>query len=204
MVNAIRFITVEKGYDPREFCLVVTGGAGPLHANLIADELKIPNIIVPLNPGVASGLGLLISDIKHEVSKTVLTLKNLNDEDVCSIYKNLLEEANVRIEKHSIGKKNVKIIYSADMRYSGQSYELNVQIDTDLIKNINIKNIKELFHKEHERTYGFINQSHEVEIVSLRVIILGKLVDYKPKIIQDGGSKPNLSAKKESRNVDSS
>ena len=91
MVNAIRFITVEKGYDPREFCLVVTGGAGPLHANLIADELKIPNIIVPLNPGVASGLGLLISDIKHEVSKTVLTLKNLNDEDVCSIYKNLLE-----------------------------------------------------------------------------------------------------------------
>lgn len=201
MVNAIRFISVEKGYDPREFCLVATGGAGPLHANLIADELKIPNIIVPLNPGVASGLGLLISDIKHEVSKTVLTLKQLNDDEAGKIFKNLRDEANAKIEKQGVGKENVKIIYSADMRYSGQSYELNVQIDDNLINNIKIKNIKELFHKEHERTYGFINQNHKVEIVNLRVIVLGKLAEYKPKIIQGGGPKPDQSACKESRKV---
>ncbi len=201
MVNAIRFISVEKGYDPREFCLVATGGAGPLHANLIADELKIPRVIIPLNPGVASGLGLLISDIKHEVSKTVLTMKDLSDNETGNIIKALVGEANEKIIRQGVRKENVSIIYSADMRYKGQSYELNVPIDSSLIKNIRINSIKELFHKEHERSYGFFNQGHEIEIVNLRVTAIGKLADYIPKIVKEGSKKPNASAMKNSREV---
>ena len=87
------------------------------------------------------------------------------------------------------------------MRYNGQSYELNVQIDNNLINNLRIKNINELFHKEHERTYGFFNQNHEVEFVNLRVTALGRIADYKPKVIQKGSEIPDLSAKKDGRKV---
>ncbi len=201
MVNAIRFISVEKGYDPREFCLVATGGAGPLHANLIADELKIPDVIIPMNPGVASGLGLLISDIKHEVSKTVLTIKDLSGKRAEKIYEDLLKEAYGRISKQGVGRESTSIIYSADMRYMGQSYELNVNIGSSMVKKLDIGKIKDLFHTEHERNYGFSNKGHQIEIVNLRVTVLGKLADYKPKTVKKGKEEPELLSRKKTREV---
>jgi len=201
MVNAIRFISVEKGYDPREFSLIATGGAGPLHANIIAKELDIPLVIIPTNPGVASGFGLLISDIKHEYSKTVLNFKNLNNKTVEKIFKELFKEGINKIKKQGIIDSDTDVDYSADMRYRGQSYELEVKIDGNLIKKVNLNEIKNLFHDIHKRAYGFCSIENEVEIVNLRVTVYGKMIKYEPETIKEGSAKPELSADKGKRKV---
>ena len=156
MVNAIRFISVEQGYDPRDFCLIATGGAGPLHANLIADELNIPKVVIPPNPGLASGLGLLISDIKHEVSKTVFTIKDLDDKKLIEIFNNLTIDIKTKLYDQGVKNEDIKIIFSVDARYVGQSYELNCQVDNVALTDLNVNIFKEIFHNEHKRASIFL------------------------------------------------
>jgi len=201
MVNAVRFITVERGYDPRDFSLVTTGGAGPLHGCLLAKELNIPRIIVPKNPGLASALGLLVTDVKQEISATVANIRNLDLPTFDHVLSDLERRVRILLQSQKIPEKLIEIQTAADMRYSRQSYELTIHFDFRQLKQKGLKYLDSLFHKEHERAYGFSVKDEETKIVSLKVIGLGKIKKHVPPEIAKGGRNPDRKALKERREV---
>ena len=175
MVNAIRFISVERGYDPREFSLVTTGGAGPLHSNFIADELNIPRVIVQPSPGVASALGLILSDIRQEVSRTVVNIESLDWEMVRRIIADLVDEVRLLLKNQDVPDHQMEFLPSAEMRYAGQSYELSVPISFEDIDTMSWASLQEGFNEEHKRAYGFSVRNEETVVVNLRVTGVGRI-----------------------------
>jgi len=201
MVNAVRFITVERGYDPRDFSLVTTGGAGPLHGNLLARDLNIPRIIVPKNPGLASALGLLVTDVKQEISTTIANLRDLDIKTVESVLSDLEERVRKLLQTQKISEKLIEIQTAADIRYARQSYELTIHFDLKRLKQKGFEYLYGLFHKEHERAYGFAAQDEEIKIVNLKVIGLGKIKKHVPPEVPKGSKQPVKAAVKERREV---
>jgi N-methylhydantoinase A/oxoprolinase/acetone carboxylase beta subunit len=149
MERAIRVVSVERGYDPREFALVAFGGCGGLHACEMAAELGIRTVLVPEHAGVLSALGMLMADAVRDYAEGVLGVTALEPRFVALEKRARRESRGATIER------------SADLRYRGQSYELNVPWDGARTAG--------LFHREHERLYGYSHPRGEVEVVTLRV-----------------------------------
>jgi N-methylhydantoinase A len=160
MEKAVRVVSVERGHDPRQFALVAFGGAGAMHACELAQSLRIPRVLVPVYPGALSALGILISDVVKDHSRTVLLrARELPFKKLEAIYANLQQEIAAELEKESwTGRATYE--RSADLRYSGQGYELAVPFGRDVL---------ERFHAEHRRRYGYSNPDKEVEIVTVRL-----------------------------------
>ena len=160
MEKAIRVVSIERGHDPRDFALVAFGGAGGMHACELAQSLRIPTVIVPAYPGALSALGILISDVVKDHSRTVLLrVKDLPRKQMESIYRELQGEIERELKKEDWQGKAV-IERHADLRYRGQGYEINLAYGADLL---------ERFHAEHKRRYGYSSPEREVEIVTLRM-----------------------------------
>ena len=186
MEKAIRLISVERGHDPREFTLVCFGGAGPLHACSLARALGIPRVFVPAMPGALSALGILMSDVVRDYSRTVMIRARVGRtflSDQASrpdrgipISKNVSEasmsdfasaldphfaglEAKATAEFRNEGLTGTST-RSADLRYAGQGYEINVPADANMLSN---------FHAAHRKRYGHADERREVEVVSVRV-----------------------------------
>lgn len=155
MEKALRAISVEQGYDPREFVLVSFGGAGPLHACALARALQIPQVLVPTMPGALSAFGVFTSDIVRDYSRTVM-LKP--DDPSLEQHFAALESAGLH-EAQEEGLEPV-VIGTADLRYAGQGYELTVDWGGDFV---------EQFHLEHRRRYGYADRQRSVEVVNVRV-----------------------------------
>jgi len=161
MEKAVRVVSIERGYDPRDFTLVAFGGAGGLHACELADALSIPRVIVPAYPGALSALGILVSDVVKDYSRTVLwrvagklPLPELNAE-----FQRLERQAATEFRRERwTGRLHLE--RSADLRYRGQGYELNVPAGPRLLQ---------AFHTEHRRRYGYSTPEREVEIVTVRL-----------------------------------
>lgn len=153
MQRAIRVVSIERGYDPRQFALLAYGGGGPLHACALARSLEIPNVLVPMLPGALSALGILLAEAVSDISQTVM----LPEEALCTI-----EERFAELEKTWLLERpsNQMVERSLDLRYRGQGYELNVPHTTDTI---------DAFHRTHEKRYGFADRERPVEIVNLRL-----------------------------------
>lgn len=164
MERAIRVVSVERGHDPRDFALVAFGGCGGLHACEIAAELGIRTVIVPEYAGALSALGMLMADAVRDHAAGVLGRR-----DIDKIFAALERRA----RRESPG---ADIERTADLRYRGQSYELNVPW--------NDGGPAELFHREHEKVYGYANPDRDVEIVTIRVRARTKL--EKPKLVRSG------------------
>lgn len=156
MARAIRNVSSQRGHDPAEFALIPFGGAGPLHACEVADELAIRRILVPTRPGVFSALGLLLAPIVEEASETVIGSHRAQSWD--DVYADLLERARGRF-RTEIGRT----IVAADMRYRGQSYELTVPAEGGLDE------ARRRFESEHERTFGVLHHGEPIEWVTARV-----------------------------------
>lgn len=156
MEQALRKISVEQGFDPRDFVLLSFGGAGPLHACALARALNIPRVLVPALPGALSAYGILVSNTVRDYSRTVML--QANDSLLAGHLASLVEAAQAEF-----GKAEVQC--SADMRYRGQGYELTVRWTSDVI---------ECFHQEHERRYGYADRSRIVEAVNVRVRLTRK------------------------------
>jgi len=155
MEKAIRLISVERGYDPREFTLVSFGGAGPLHACSLARALGIPQVLVPAMPGALSALGILMSDVVRDYSRTVMLPPDpgLLEPHFAELEaKGAAEFRSARLAGVSTG--------SADLRYAGQGYELNVAAGPEMLAH---------FHAAHRKRYGHEDQSRRVEVVNVRV-----------------------------------
>ena len=161
MEKAIRVVSIERGYDPREFALVAFGGAGGLHACELAEALAIPNVLVPRLPGALSAFGILVSDVVKDYSRTVLwtargklPMPQLRKEMAA------LRDAAERCFRSENWSGTLRHQFTVDVRYRGQGYELNVPFTPSLIQ---------AFHLEHQRRYGYSHPDREVELVTLRL-----------------------------------
>uniref|UniRef100_UPI001562923D hydantoinase/oxoprolinase family protein n=1 Tax=Halosegnis longus TaxID=2216012 RepID=UPI001562923D len=161
MTRAIRSVTVERGYDPREFGLVAFGGAGPMHATALAERLDIDCVVVPLAGGVLSAYGLLGADEQHDAVRTHRTgLAETEPGELEAVYDDLTEDAR---GQSTLGSEQ-HVERTADLRYAGQSFELEVGVDDPL----SIEAMRDRFHTAHERAYGY-QMDEQVELVTLRV-----------------------------------
>lgn len=188
MAKILRIISVERGYDPREFTLMAFGGAGPMHACALAEDLKIPRIVVPINPGLFSALGMLAADFRHHISRPVM--KNIEEVKVNAIEEKFKEMEGAGREALA-GEStitNVSFIRYADMRYRGQAYELMIPVPKPLDDDGLIK-LVEGFHEKHRSVYGYAVEGEEVELINLRLITVG--VTSKPEIQRSTSTEQN-------------
>jgi N-methylhydantoinase A len=161
MERALRVVSIERGYDPREFALVAFGGAGGLHACELADALAIPTVIIPARPGALSAFGILVSDVVRDYSRSLLS--RFDDHSFQAILQREFRKlaATAQQDFRAEGWRGViQYAKSLDLRYRGQGYELNVPVT---------KNIAASFHEEHQRRYGYHHAAREIELVTLRL-----------------------------------
>ena len=180
MVNALRRISLQRGYDPRDFVLVAFGGAGPVHANRLVAELEIPKLLVPMSPGTTSAMGLLVTDLKHDFSTTLIKrIDQLDFEKVNRFYIDMEEKGENILLKEGRDHKSIRFERNIEMRYVGQSYELSIPF---IKKNIEeaLEGMLKFFHEEHEKAYGFGAPGEPVEFVTLRLTAIGTIT--KPKM----------------------
>ncbi len=179
VVAAMRTITVERGYDPREFTLIPFGGMGPTTANKIAADLGVHRILVPRDPGTFSAYGMLVTDIQQERSVTRLT--RLAGADVATLdamYRGLEEKVSADLLRENVLPAQLKLMRYAGMRYAGQSYEVLVPVTG--FSEVERKDMAGRFHAAHLRRYGHSADNQPVEIVTFKVVGLG--VIPKPRL----------------------
>jgi N-methylhydantoinase A len=170
MVSAIKEISIGKGHDPRDFVLLAYGGAGPMHAALVADELDIPRVLVPTAPGNFSAFGSLISDLRHDHVRTrLVSTRRGNFAEVQAIFGELEAEARATLGREGIAAGAIQLGRALGMRYVGQSWELLVRVP-DGADSMAV--LEEAFHGAHERRYGHASGG-PTEIVNFRITGVG-------------------------------
>nr|MDP8943573.1 hydantoinase/oxoprolinase family protein [Actinomycetota bacterium] len=156
MVRALRVISIERGLDPREFALVAFGGAGPMHACALADELGVRTVLVPRASGVLSALGLAISDVRRDYVRPFLAaLDEVESGDLEEGFAAMAAAAAEDLDEPDCERE-------ADLRYRGQSFELTVDAADP-------EGLAERLHEAHERRYGYALEDEPVEVVNLRL-----------------------------------
>jgi N-methylhydantoinase A len=174
MMRAIRVISVQRGYDPRDYTLIAFGGAGPLHAARLAQELEIGRVLVPRNPGVLCAVGLLLTDLRADFSMTRLrTLEQAALTDMLEAFRSLAVRAQSWFENEGITAENRRTTRTVDMRYAGQNYELSVQLPDGPIGPDSVGALAEGFAAMHRRLYGFAADDEPVQMVTFRVEAIG-------------------------------
>lgn len=174
MAGAVRTVSIDKGLDPRDFALVGFGGAGPMHACNVADELGVSTVIFPNNPGLTSSLGCLLSDLKHDyVRSIVVDYHSLEVERVNAIVEELMERGRSDLEDEAIPPEDREFVVSFDMRYQGQAHNLNVEMDGYEFTRDSLQALAERFDVVHEEQYGFTDEANPDEFVNVRVTAKG-------------------------------
>ncbi|MGD0442825.1 MAG: hydantoinase/oxoprolinase family protein [Edaphobacter sp.] len=167
MAKAIRVISVERGYDPRDFTLVAFGGGGPVHACSLAYALRVPRVLVPALPGALSAVGILLADTMREYSRTVMLSIDGSFEDVFG------ELEKLGAEEFRAENLTGQSFRSVDVRYHGQGYELNVPFGPEMAAQ---------FHDLHQRRYGFANETRALEVVNVRVRMVSAAEAFTPVV----------------------
>ena len=181
MVRAIRSVSVEKGYDVREFSLMAFGGAGPLHACEVAKDLGMHEVIIPPHPGTLCSLGLLLADTKFDLSRTfVVTGEAENLAAVNRQFADMIEQGTGLLDKEGVPAERRVFEYSIDMRYQRQNFEINIPVAGGVMTEEILKQAIADFHAEHKRSYGYCKEQAVVQFVSYRVSAIG-IID-KPDI----------------------
>jgi N-methylhydantoinase A len=161
MERALRVVSIERGYDPRDFALVAFGGAGGLHACELAEALAIPTVVIPARPGALSAFGILVSDVVRDYSRTLLC--RFDDRVAKPKLESEFRKLETAARKEFRGEGWAGVAHferSLDLRYRGQGYELNVPVT---------KNVVDQFHEEHQRRYGYHHPEREIELVTVRL-----------------------------------
>ena len=191
MVRGIRKVSVEKGFDAREFSMICFGGGGPLHSIELAEELKIPTVVVPISPGVNSALGLLIADFRYDYSQTFLKkTQDLRLDSLQQGFKDLEAKATQQMVEEKIAREDRVVVRSVEMRYAGQGYELEVPVPNGTLTPKDLKRMNDTFHQTHRQLYGYASPQEMTEFVYLRIAALGKIPKPKFKKEKEGDHKP--------------
>jgi len=202
MVNALRLVSVQRGHDPRDFMLIGFGGAGPAHTVRLAEQAGIPNVLIPLAPGTASALGLLVTDVRMDSSATLIARADSVQPDDIAGHFARLEDEGAKAHQSAASSSGEPVFERAvEMRYWGQSFELSVPApDRELIDRQWLNELCESFHDAHETAYGFRAQDEPVELVNLRLTTVGKIARPNMKKLEETSSDAS-SALKGSRPV---
>jgi N-methylhydantoinase A len=183
MERALRVVSSEKGFDPGDFALFSFGGAGGLHACNLARRVGILQVIIPPLASTLSAFGMLVTDVIKDYSKTVMLPGDIEAGPIQISLQPLIEQGNSDIKNEGFSSDDISIEPSLDMRYQGQSYELNIPFTNDYLGD---------FHRFHEHTYGYARRNSMVEIVNIRVRAIGRIkppqITRSPSVGNDPGS----------------
>ncbi len=183
MTGALRTATIERGRDPRGMMLVAFGGAGPMHACEIAEQLEIPRVLVPPWAGLFSSMGLLLAKPLHDFVKTVLGPTDQADCDALTReFHSMENKGRTILRAEGIADKDVVFNRLFDLRYRGQSFELSVPVPRRLVDRGLIRYASRAFHQMHAQRYGYSNPHGEVELVNLRMYCRGRISPRRPKL----------------------
>jgi len=171
MFGALRLVSVEQGFDPRDFALVGFGGAGPLHANALGMLTDSWPTIIPPGPGVLCAYGDATTVVKDEAAKTFVTLvKNTNKSDLADLYKELTEKAMATLMADGIDKDDIEVSLQADVRYTGQAFQLSIEFSEKDFESQGLDLLVSRFDEEHTQLFTFsLEEGHE--IVMVRAIV---------------------------------
>lgn len=181
MVKGMAGSSIQKGYDPREFTLVAFGGAGPLHACELAKEIGMKKIVIPLYPGAFSAFGLVMSDIRHDYVQTVAQpASSVDPNDLLRAYLAMEEQARAQLREEKIAEKDVEIQWTADLRYAGQAYELNVPVSRNAkLSRKDVDATVAHFHALHQKVYEYSSTDEPVDVINVRLVGIGQVPDVK-------------------------
>jgi N-methylhydantoinase A len=190
MSLAVREVSVEKGYDPRDFALVASGGAGPLHVCAIARELHIPKVIVPLFPSHFSALGMLLADERHDFIRTFYyDLAGLDFAELVKVHDEMAAEAKKSL-RHSAKAAEFQI--ELDLRYVGQEFTLSVPVSREMLKRGDRQKIRSAFDALYEHRYAHHSPEEPVEMVNIRLAAVRKRPKLRfPKLSRRSAAKPS-------------
>jgi N-methylhydantoinase A len=201
MARAIRVISVQRGYDPRDYTLVAFGGAGPLHAARLAAELDIRRVLVPRNPGILCAMGLLLTDLRADFSATrLLALSSVIIDEVEVIVAELRRRCEGWFADEGIEANARRVVLSIDMRYAGQNYELSVPLPAGPVTAATVDRLAAGFAAAHGRLYGFVAEDEPMQLVTFRAEATGIVRKAELRPTADAGPDPR-SAQRGRRDV---
>jgi len=199
MAAGVREVSVKRGEDPREFPLVVAGGAGPNHACMIALELEIPIMIVPKESSIFCAAGMLMSDLQHNFVRThVSPLEKLNPKKLRQLFEDMEKEGAYLLKSEHIPKDRIRFNYSIDMRYVKQYHEVNVGVTQEEVRRGRMDSIAKKFHPEHNRLYGYSLEElgTPIEVINLRLTCTGRTDKPRFRKMKYAGPDPSFAFKK--------
>ena len=174
MAKAIRVISVQRGHDPRNYALMAFGGAGPLHAVRLAQELGMTTVIVPRSPGILCAMGLLLTDLRADFSATHLTdLEPGNLGTIAETVASVEAEASGWFDAEAIPADKCRLTRRIDMRYDGQNYELSIPLPDGPVTEATLETLRQGFTEAHERLYGFAVPEERILCVTFRAEAMG-------------------------------
>lgn len=178
MANAVRLLSISRGYDPRDFALCAFGGAGALHGAAVARELSIPTVIVPPNPGVTSALGCLLVDIQHDFSDSFMrAAESTGPAELESSFQRIEDEARAQLTREGVEEKDMMLQRTIEMMYQGQWRSLEVSAPSNIT---DMDDLIEAFHEEHAREFSYSRRDAPVSIFRAAVKAIGIVPKAEP------------------------
>lgn len=202
MAAAIREVSIKQGYDPRDFPLVVAGGAGPNHACMFARELEIPSMIIPRESSIFCAAGMLRSDLKHDFVRThVALLQDTEPATVRKIFGEMQSEGDKLLLSEGIPRDRIKYQFSVDLRYVRQYHEVNLEITTEALQRDTLDIIAGGFHQQHNSLYGYSLEAENaaVELINFRLMCIGRTQKPALRPEEYGGTDPSRAVKNRRR-----
>jgi N-methylhydantoinase A len=196
MASELRKSLAQRGLDPAEFALVPFGGAGPTHANWLAEEAGLTHVLVPQKPGTFCALGAATSDLRRDFVRSLrVAIDDRSAAEVGAIWRALAAQARAWLDEQGMpagadGDGAAELRHALDMRYAGQAYELSVALPQTLPSPLDARALTEAFHREHERLYGFRDEDAPVEVSTIRLAIVGRLAKAHSAERPAGGGNP--------------
>jgi len=198
MSHVVTRVTTERGLDAGDFIMVAYGGAGPLHASLVARELRMPKVIIPPSPGHFSAYGMLVADLRKDSTRTWFKpVAQINFSEIEELYSEMENEAIELVKNHVDPNIPIVIKRGADMRYVGQEHSVTVELPLELFTNHDANGIKKIFDQTHLQRYAFNSINSPAEIVNLQSSVIGLL----PKPIIKKLEQKNQTINKATRKV---
>jgi len=191
MYGALRLVSVEKGYDPRDFALIGFGGAGPLHANALGKLTSSWPVIIPPGPGVLCAYGDVSTNIQDESSMSFIRrFSHTNKKEVVKIFEDLAKKASKTLDAEGVSKSKRTTSYQVDLRYLGQGLTINVDFELSELKKKGLGAIGDKFDELHEQLFTF-SLDEEKELVNLRAVVKDQALSLKAPSVKKGGPKPS-------------
>ncbi|MBS1861684.1 MAG: hydantoinase/oxoprolinase family protein [Actinobacteria bacterium] len=198
MAVGVREVTVRRGYDPRDFPLLCAGGAGPIHAGMIALELEVPVAIVPSESSIFCAAGMLMSDLKHDFVRTYkVELDGADLDRLRAAFAEMVEEGRRTLEEEHVDVDRIRRQQTADLRYLGQNNELSIPLPEEVLASGDLGALVAAFHRRHDELFGYSTPEIGLELVNLRVACVG--ATEKPGMVEQpyDGEDPGAAFKRE-------